>query len=73
MSAAECIPDPIERGEARVEKYIEGDKARCIGCQQLFPFDEVECSTPDPYSAPICKKCINERYLTTCLLLGNML
>lgn len=58
----EHVPDFHERGEARAERRIEGGKVRCVGCKGLFDFNEVECSSVDPYSAAICRKCAARRW-----------
>lgn len=54
----EHLPDFHERGEARAERWVENDKVRCAGCNGLFDFSEVECSSVDPYSPPICGDCL---------------
>lgn len=54
------IPDPIERGEARAERFedrIQGDTYTC-SCGKKCNLSEVEAFSPDPYAEPYCPECI---------------
>lgn len=62
MMYEEYIPDIIEQGENRCETQVEGDKIRCAGCKQLFSFDDVEPSGPDPYSSAVCRACLSSMH-----------
>ena len=57
---SEYMMDPIERGEARCERWADdnvvGDKFKC-GCGQWCPLDDGECITSDPYGTPVCRQC----------------
>lgn len=55
------IPDPIERGEARAERFadrIQGDTYTC-SCGNKCLLDEVEILSPDPYGEPFCPNCMD--------------
>lgn len=52
------LPDFDEIGEMRAERYIEGNKIRCVQCGELKEFEEVEPTSADPYAAPICRVCL---------------
>lgn len=60
------IPDPIELGEMRAERYDfenrVGDKIRCCECGEPKSYSEVMASSADPYSPPICRDCIEKIY-----------
>lgn len=55
------IPDPIEAGEARAERWadenVKGDNFLCAGCDEWYPIDSGVTATPDPYAPLICTKC----------------
>ena len=55
------IPDPIELGEARAERWAEenmrGEEFRCADCKNWFPLDIAVQATPDPYAVAICPEC----------------
>ena len=56
------IPDPIERGEARIERFIDrirGDDYSC-SCGNICKLSEVETISPDPFAEPFCPSCIGE-------------
>jgi hypothetical protein len=54
------IPDPIEQGEARVERWADvslvGDKFTC-GCGKQCALHNGVILTPDPYGIPVCPDC----------------
>lgn len=54
--------DPIERGEARCERWaserVTGDVFLC-GCGVECPLDAGETLSPDPYAIPICPGCMD--------------
>lgn len=59
------LPDPIERGEMRMEDWafenIKGDLTRCVGCERWLPSNGCwETLSPDPYSIPICGDCFEK-------------
>ena len=58
------IPDPLERGEANAEAWAaqnwKGIEYRCPGCERWCNEDDMHPSTPDPFSLPICGKCVDE-------------
>ena len=59
------IPDPIERGEARAERWADtnirlsmyGDKFRCPGCELWRSLDEATPASADPHASPLCRMC----------------
>ncbi len=55
------IPDPIELGEARAERWaaesIRGDEFKCAGCENWFSLAVAQPASSDPYSAAICPEC----------------
>ena len=56
------IPDPIERGEARAERFedrIQGDVYTC-SCGNKCRLSEVEILSPDPYGEPFCPECFEK-------------
>jgi hypothetical protein len=56
------ILDPIERGEARAERFedrIRGDIYTC-SCGNKCSLMEAETFSPDPYAEPFCPKCIEK-------------
>jgi hypothetical protein len=59
------IPDPIELGEMRAERYADenmhGNEIRCCACKKMVPIDTVLPASPDPYSPPICLGCVGEQ------------
>jgi hypothetical protein len=59
----EYIPDPIEIGEDRMERWMEancdGDTFTCR-CGAPCPLACALPSSPDPYSEPICPACAVE-------------
>jgi hypothetical protein len=61
----EYIPDPIELGEARVERYLDehcqNGLMQCSICRHWFPIDGGwHPSSSDPYSLPICEGCCED-------------
>ena len=54
------IPDPIEQGEARAERWyfdnVKDGKFKCT-CGKWIPIEEGIPSSRDPYSPPICSQC----------------
>lgn len=54
------IPDPIEQGEARAERWAErirpNGEYEC-SCGQVVPIDDCETLSPDPYAEPFCFRC----------------
>ncbi len=61
MDDYEYIPDPIELGEARAERWadenIHGDLAKCPDCGEWCDLSGMLPMSPDPYSPPICSEC----------------
>jgi hypothetical protein len=61
------IPDLIEQGESRAERWADvcvlGDIFTCE-CGQKCKLDEGVILTPDPYGIPVCGDCAmkNEAY-----------
>lgn len=59
------IPDPIELGEIRAERWaderIKGDKYHC-SCGRVCSLSEVETLSPDPYAEPYCPVCFDEYF-----------
>lgn len=56
------ILDPIERGEARAERYaerIDGDMYSCP-CGRKCVIYDAEILSPDPYGEPFCPTCAEE-------------
>lgn len=57
------IPDPIERGEARMEDWafdaVTGDSFVC-SCGATCRLDQGETCSADPYAIPVCQKCFGE-------------
>lgn len=55
------IPDTIEIGEARAERWadshIDGDRFLCDGCDEWYPVDFGVTASPDPYAPLICTHC----------------
>jgi len=55
------IPDPIELGENRMERWanthIFNGQFFCDGCKQWHAISNGYPSTADPYSIPICGNC----------------
>jgi hypothetical protein len=55
------IPDPIELGESRAERWAEthlrGDEFKCLKCDNWFPIDSGVTMTIDPYSPLVCWDC----------------
>ena len=54
------IPDLIERGEARIERFIDriqGDIYAC-SCGHECKLDEAEALSSDPYAEIFCPACI---------------
>lgn len=55
----EYLPDFHECGEARAEQYMLPDgKVKCAGCGGAFDACNVQGSSVDPYSAPVCDACL---------------
>lgn len=56
------IPDPIERGEARAERWaaerIDGDMYTCA-CGNKCKLEECQSLSPDPYAEPFCPSCVD--------------
>ncbi len=55
------IPDPIELGEARIERFIDriqGDIYTC-SCGNKCNLSAVETLSPDPYAEPFCPECFD--------------
>ena len=61
------IPDPIERGEMRVEAWefenVKGDKFRC-GCGKGALLDEGDTVSADPYAIPVCPSCFEKWWIS---------
>lgn len=58
------VQDPIERGEARAEAWLEDsqvdrDHFKC-GCGRVVAFTDAHPSGPDPYAAPVCGDCLEQ-------------
>ena len=57
------IPDPIERGEMRAERWyddnVEGDSFKC-GCGNRCKLNDGQPISPDPYAPPVCPECMDE-------------
>lgn len=55
------IPDPLERGEARAERWadenVQGDKFLCA-CGKWCRLDDGVPLSVDPYSPPYCSSCV---------------
>ncbi len=55
------IPDPIEQGESRMERWfgdhVNGTRWLCDGCGKWRDTDDMHQATPNPYSQPICGEC----------------
>lgn len=60
------IPDPIERGEMRMESWaqesLKGDVFICPGCNEECPIDDAVMVSPDPYSPPACPECAEDYF-----------
>lgn len=61
------IPDPIERGEARAERWadehVQGDKFLC-SCGKWCRLDQGAALSVDPYAELFCPSCVEEYYDT---------
>jgi len=60
------IPDPIERGESRCERWLSeaeqpDGRVKC-DCGKLFNLDEGETLSPDPYAIPVCPACARDYF-----------
>lgn len=59
------IPDPIELGEARCERWAEDNMVNCsdflCSCGKLCPLRDGETLSADPYAIPVCGACA-EKY-----------
>lgn len=61
------LPDPIELGEMRAERWeselhVSGDNYRCVKCKSTFPIGEMTTMSADPYAPPVCEKCAGELF-----------
>lgn len=57
------IPDPIELGEAAVDRMMSEDPrgVMCGGCGNLILWDEgMHALSENPYSAPGCDDCLEK-------------
>lgn len=57
---SEYVPDPIERGEARADRYedrIHGDFYTCSCGDECRLYDAQPLSA-DPYAEPFCPECV---------------
>lgn len=53
------IPDPLERAEARAERYMAPNgMVICCVCKQETDPNECECTGPPPIGLPICRDCL---------------
>lgn len=57
------LPDPLERGEARIERWAAenlcGDIATCL-CGREFNIEDGQTLSPDPFAIPVCPTCFDE-------------
>lgn len=61
------VPDPIERAEAGAEAayydlYQGNGMIKCYMCDNVFPEDEGEILSPDPYAMPACPSCAEKAH-----------
>lgn len=58
------IPDPIELGEMRAERWeaemhVRGSIYRC-GCGKEFGINDGDTISADPWAAPVCPDCFEK-------------
>ena len=57
------IPDPIERGEDRCERWaaenVKGNQFTCC-CGSVCDLDDGETVSADPYAIPVCPECFGK-------------
>lgn len=59
------IPDPIELGEMRAERweeqlYIGNGKYRCVNCTVPHELKDMTQASADPYGPPMCWDCLKK-------------
>lgn len=59
------LPDPIERGEAMAEYYMDkldyrDGQINCNNCGKRINLSDSKMLSDDPYGQPYCSKCAGE-------------